>query len=144
MLGTLIGNRMVGICNDKSLPIGFFMEDKNDNDHPQVDSEIDEQTCMADILIGCGEYQTDIFESSEYHINDFLYCSCDGKITNEICYKGNIVVGVVNCVLDGKIGFISTPFSRGLDLETFQIKNKIEGIKEKYRARSRFEILKNS
>jgi hypothetical protein len=136
MIATFVQNRAVGICNDKSMPIGFFMEDFNN-------CESFGPPCIT-ILMGQGEYQTDIFEKSKYHINDFLYCSSNGKITNEVCYRGNVIVGIVNCVLGGIIGFFSIPPSRGLDLETFQIKTKIEEVKEKSKSKTRWEILKNS
>jgi hypothetical protein len=63
---------------------------------------------------GFGKYQTDIFEKNEYKINDFLYCSENGKISNEDRYIGNIIIGVVNFVSNDKIGFVVC-FARNLE-----------------------------
>ena len=77
------------------------------------------------ILVGVGEYRTDMFEESKYKIGDLLYCSCNGKITNETQYRGDITIGIVNAITKinhnyssqetTAIGFLScfaSPFER--------------------------------
>jgi hypothetical protein len=132
MVATFSGNREITVCSDKTVPIGFFSE-------TQPNSIFESST---PILVGVGEYRTDIFEEGTYKINDFLYCSCNGKITNEARYRGNIIIGTVNYVSDkptGKpdeeipfIGFVSC-FAKGLE---FPIAKKKESF-------SRYRIFKN-
>jgi hypothetical protein len=141
MVATFSGNREVTICSDKAVPIGFF-SDTQPNSIPFDNSGAFFSGSSTPILVGVGEYRTDIFEESTYKINDFLYCSCNGKITNEARYRGNIIIGTVNYVSDkptGKpddeiplIGFVSC-FAKGLE---FPIAKKKESF-------SRYRILKN-
>ena len=113
MVATFIGNRQVGICNDKTIPVGFFVHDSC-RESIVFDATI-EKASTGVIAVGHGEFQTDIFEKSEYKHNDFLYCSCNGKITNETKYRGNFVLGIVNSVTEKEIGFI-TCFTRYVEL----------------------------
>lgn len=106
MVATFTGDREVSICTDKTIPIGFFTLDNKD-------SEVYANNSVC-VLVGQGEFRTDIFEKSEYRYNDFLYCSSKGKITNERKYKGNIIIGIVNYVSEDKIGLI-TCLARGLE-----------------------------
>jgi len=97
MIATFTGNREIGLCNDKSMPIGFFMHDYI----PYIPT-------IASIAIGQGEYQTNIFETDTiYKINDLLYCSQNGLISNNTMYRNNIIVGIVNFVSSDIIGFIT-------------------------------------
>jgi len=109
MIATFTDNREVGICNDLTMPCGFFTTEVS----PFGQSD---RTFVA---IGQGEYQTDVYEKplKNYKLNDFLYCSKNGKITNESKYRGNIIIGIVNDVSEDYIGFI-TCFARGLEVAT--------------------------
>lgn len=112
MIATFSGNREVDICTNKTLPIGFFSQDFTPESHETAFTER-----MLAVLIGQGEYQTDVFEKPRqtatfekncvYRLNDLLYCSCNGKITNEEYYRGGVIVGIVNYVSDDLIGFIA-------------------------------------
>jgi hypothetical protein len=112
MIATFSGNREVDICTNKTLPIGFFAHGYTAEPHETVFIK-----GMMAVLIGQGEYLTDVFERPrqtdtfekicQYKVNDLLYCSCNGKITNERCYRGGVIVGIVNYVSDDSIGFIA-------------------------------------
>jgi hypothetical protein len=104
MVATFVGDRQVDICSDKSVPIGFFMHD----------TEINFLQNHATILVGQADLSTDVFEKNQYKINDFLYCSRNGKLTNEAKYKGNIIIGIVNYVNMPFIGLI-TCFARNIE-----------------------------
>jgi hypothetical protein len=110
MIATFSGNRGIKIANDKDVPIGFFINDSGGNPFERV-SFLDSHQAIA---VGQGEYVTDVIEPGEYTINDFLYCSCNGKITNEKIYWGNIIIGIVNSVEGSLIGFV-TCFAKGLE-----------------------------
>jgi hypothetical protein len=115
MIATFCEDRKVTLCNDSGIPAGFFIHDfLHDFIHNFCSDDI--SMCSASVAVGQGEYGTDIYEPSIYNINDFLYCSSNGKITNESKYKGNIIIGIVNYVSDSdkKIGFV-TCFARGLE-----------------------------
>jgi hypothetical protein len=109
MLATFSADREVTICDDKSVPIGFFIQDIDIKNHGRSHGD-----AVVSVVLGQGEYETDIFEKSDYKIQNFLYCSCNGKISDEERYRGNIIIGIVNSVSDDKIGFI-TCFARGLE-----------------------------
>jgi hypothetical protein len=100
MMASFTGNRTVGICKPNQLPIGFFIDDYSD-------SGFDPTTINIRVAVGTGEYQVDIFQPGSYSVNDLLYCGEDGIITNNTIYQRNPVVGIVNCVEDSLIGFIS-------------------------------------
>jgi len=104
MIATFTSNRTVGICKPNQLPIGFFMED-----YPTENYYASSVTNFSQvrIAIGIGEYRTDIHEEGFYNINDLLYCNPEGKITNNLLYKGNPIVGIVNYVENNVIGFLS-------------------------------------
>ena len=82
MIATISGNNRVKICTDKDLPVGIFI------------SEFYDEPTMAGyvkrivIASGTNRYKTNMFEKSKYKVNDLLYCSPNGKITNEKKYKG--------------------------------------------------------
>jgi len=99
MIASFCGNREVTICSPKSRAIGFFAYDGN----------VLFETGIASICIGQGEYQTDVYEPGKYEIEDLLYCSPNGKITNNPEFKGQLI-GIVNHVCEEYVGFI-TAFS---------------------------------
>lgn len=109
MIATFSGNRCIKIATDKDVPIGFFINGSNGNPFEQIGSSLHQP-----IAVGQGEYVTDIIEPGEYKLNDFLYCSYSGNITNEKIYWGNIIIGIVNSVEGSLIGFV-TCFTRGLE-----------------------------
>jgi hypothetical protein len=100
---TFCKNREVKLCDHKSIPVGFFM---NDRSMPE-DASIVRDTYTVVLAMGMGEYITNIYEPGDYKINDMLYCSPYGKITNNPEFIGNPTVGIVNNVWDDKIGFIT-------------------------------------
>lgn len=108
-VATFNSNREVRVCDSKSIPVGFFITDLDET--CRLPTGVNYRFSVA---IGQSELATDIFEPSEYRINDFLYCSDNGKITNEKKYRGNIIIGIVNSVAPEEIGFI-TMFARGLE-----------------------------
>lgn len=114
---TFCGNRIVTICTSKDVPCGFLLSNSENNEqHPSVS--------IASLIDG--EFITDMFESSEYHVNDFLYCSDNGRFSNETRYKGNVIIGIVNAIYpENEIG-LKSMFTRGLeDIQTSTRKIKI-------------------
>lgn len=109
MVATFSANRSVKICSNKTVPAGFFTWD-----HPHKDYHLPPNFDKGCIAVGHGEYQTDIYEEGLYKINDFLYCSCNGKITNNKKYKGNFIIGIVNYVDEKLVGFV-TCLAKGLE-----------------------------
>jgi hypothetical protein len=105
IVATFVGDRKVKLCDDKSIPCGFILDDYQ---------SLSQTRTHATLCIGQAELVTDIFEKNEYKTQDFLYCSVNGKISNEVRYKGNIIIGIVNSVLENEIGFI-TCFARYLE-----------------------------
>jgi len=99
MVGTFTGNRKIKLCDDKSFPVGFFSQDS--------DSSVFGTSLRACLIMPPGEFQTDVFEKSDYKVDDFLYCSENGMITNEKKYRGNIILGIVNFVEKENIGFVT-------------------------------------
>ena len=122
MVATFSGNREVGLCSPNMVPVGFFVNDTiSINDTNGRNAFLFSTNDMIRIAVG-GEFQTDVFEPGIYQVNDFLYCSHNGKISNDPQYRGNIIIGIVNLVelLIGTthpllIGFL-TCFTRGLDI----------------------------
>jgi len=104
MVATFVDNREIGICSDKTRPVGFFIQEH--------ESQTNNGTIC--VLVGQAEFRTDIFEKNTYKINDFLYCSRRGRITNELKYRGNIIIGIVNYVTKDHIGLV-TCMARGLE-----------------------------
>jgi hypothetical protein len=102
MVATFVDNYTVGRCDHKSVPMGFFIKDSGPS------------ALVVEIVMGLASLKTDVFEKGVYKIQDFLYCSRNGKITNERKYRGNIILGVVNSVEKNAIGFI-TCLARGLE-----------------------------
>jgi len=100
MVVTFSGNREVDICDEIKMPIGFLA---NSSSSPYEWSN----PVSAHILIGTSEFQTDVYEQGVYKIGDFLYCSRNGKLTNEAGYRGNIIVGIVNTIIN-KFGYNNT------------------------------------
>jgi hypothetical protein len=96
-------NRIITTCDSKSVPCGIVARDS-----------LSIYSSQIPVLIGPLECSTDIYEPSDYKINDFLYCSDNGKITNDKKYRGNIIVGLVNSVEKDRIGFV-TILARGLE-----------------------------
>jgi hypothetical protein len=134
MVATFTNNREVGLCSNETVPIGFFLHD-NVPANPYESFGFGD--LKASVAVG-GELQTDIFEPGEYRINDFLYCSPDGKITNSYLYRGNIIIGIVNAVepdfaFPRLIGFL-TCFTRGLETGEIAPVKRI----------NRYQILKES
>lgn len=114
MVATFCGNRVVKVCDHRSLPIGFFTQDLSEDSFPPYVSSVGFETTAA-VAVGHGEYRTDVFEKGlQYNINDFLYCSSNGLITNEYRYAGNIIIGIVNAIDNDILGFV-TCFRRGLE-----------------------------
>lgn len=135
MVATYTDNREVGLCSPDTVPVGFFMNDTNSASPYETPTF---PGGRANIAVG-GELQTDVFEPGTYQINDFLYCSHNGKISNDPQYRGNIIIGIVNLIepniADPRlIGFL-TCFTRGLDISA-----GIVPIKKM----TRFQILKNT
>ena len=128
MVATFTGNREVGLCGPDNVPVGFFVCDTNSMNPFEYNP--DSRTTIA---VG-GELQTDVFEPGTYQVNDFLYCSHNGKISNDPQYRGNIIIGIVNTVAPPLIGFL-TCFTRGLDINANLIPVKKV---------SRFQILKGA
>ena len=127
MVATFTNNEEVGLCSAETVPMGFFMEG---NEPATAYESIGYGDLRVTVAVG-GTLQTDIFEPVEYRINDFLYCSKDGKITNESLYRGNIIIGIVNHVEPGLIGFL-TCFTRGLEtgeLAPMKIMNRYQLLK---------------
>jgi len=131
MIATFTGNREVGLCTHETVPAGLFIQSNMGN--PYESSSIFSDSKITLAMLNGGEYQTDIFEPVRYKINDFLYCSCNSKLTNESRYVGNIIIGVVNSFENGKLGFISC-FNRGLEFEE----------KPKVKQLNRFQLLKTT
>jgi hypothetical protein len=130
MVATFTGNREIGLCSPDTVPVGFFMNDTNSMDPYE---SVGFGDTKATIAVG-GELQTDVFEPGTYQVNDFLYCSHNGKISNDSQYRGNIIVGIVNYVESRLIGFL-TCLTRGLD---------ISGGMAPMKKMTRFQILKNT
>ena len=135
MVVTFSGNREVDICDDIKIPIGFLMESSNESFVQVYRKEI--KASVVNILTGNAEFQTDIVEQSTYKIGDFLYCSRNGKLTNEAEYRGNIIIGIVNSVEETDEGRpcigLTTCFARGLERPALKKKETF----------SRYRILKN-
>lgn len=93
-------DRSYRICDDKSFPAGFFVSDSYCGP-PTPGLEV------VSAVIGQAELITDVYEPGEYKLNDFLYCSPRGRITCDKQYRGHHILGVVNQVLDGQIGFVT-------------------------------------
>jgi len=132
MIATFSGNRGIKIASDKDVPIGFFINSSDGNPFEYIESGVDSHQAIA---VGQGEYVTDTIEPGEYKINDFLYCSCNGKITNEKIYWGNIIIGIVNSVEGSLIGFV-TCFAKGLE-------SVYAPITENIILNSRYDLIKN-
>lgn len=117
MIATFVGNREIAICTDKTIPIGFFVNGSNEyrrvffvDGSNEYRRPFENRIESVVIAVGQGEYQTDICEEGEYRINDLLYCSPNGRITNNVFYRGNPTVGIVNSVERSEflwIGFIT-------------------------------------
>ena len=106
-VATFTGNRETKICRENDIPIGFFVDDYLKSDFWLTSPRIS-------VLVGQAEFVTDIYEPSEYKINDFLYCSKNGRVTNESKYRGNIIIGVVNSFNPGELGLV-TMFARNIE-----------------------------
>jgi hypothetical protein len=128
MIATFSGNQCIKIATDKDIPIGFFI---NDSGPFERSAELDQT-----IAVGQGGYVTDTVELGKYKINDFLYCSCNGKITNEKMYCGNIIIGIVNNVEGPLIGFI-TCFAKGLE-------SVYAPVNENIIRKSRYDLIKST
>jgi len=129
MVATFTGNREVGLCSPDTVPMGFFLHDTNSMDPYE---SVGYGVAKTTIAVG-GELQTDVFEPGTYQVNDFLYCSHNGKISNDSQYRGNIIIGVVNLVESPLIGFL-TCLTRGLDISG--------GAMHPMKKMTRFQILK--
>lgn len=105
MVACFNGNREVTIGNPKLRPIGFFIYDADMKAVP-----ITQDWVTVGVCVGQGEYQTDIYEPGDYKIEDLLWCSPNGKITNHLSYYPPNVqpIGIVNYVDEELIGFITT------------------------------------
>ena len=114
MVATFCSNRTVKKCSPGDIPCGFFWQDLPPDDTLYFSNF--NNSVMVSVLVGLGEFSTDVFEPGNYRINDFLYCSENSKVTNDPKYKGNIIIGLVNYVTPEEIGFV-TMHARGLDLE---------------------------
>jgi hypothetical protein len=117
MVATFVGDRGVDLCTDQTIPIGFFMTDA-------IPPLFMPSSSHLSVMVGQAELRTDIFEESYYKITDFLYCSVNGKITNESRYRGNIIIGIVNDLSEDKIGFI-TCLARGLEKDPIEQEHQI-------------------
>lgn len=106
--GTIVtfeGNRRVRLCTSEDIPIGFVCQGRDELFGVKT----------VGVALGQAEYVTDKFERSTYKLNDFIYCSDRGIITNEKIYKGNIIIGIVNNIPNAdEIGFI-TCFARNIE-----------------------------
>lgn len=100
MVATFTGFREVGICRPHMVPAGFFINDSDTLNFNSVCSP------RVGIAIGFGEYETDVYENNEYQVRDLLYCSENGKITNNSYYRSNPIIGIVNG-FRGNVFFIS-------------------------------------
>jgi len=140
MIATFTSNRTVGICKPNQLPIGFFMED-----YPTENYYASSVTNFSQvrIAIGIGEYRTDIHEEGFYNINDLLYCNPEGKLTNNPIYIRNPIVGIVNCVEDNVIGFL-TVFDNLESIYIPDIKKEIKPPSKSKRKFNRYTALKRS
>lgn len=118
-VATFCNNREVKICDSISMPIGFFMNDATMDD----DASIARDTYTVVIAIGMGEYVTDIYEPGEYKINDMLYCSPFGKITNKPEFMGNPTIGIVSGIEGNEINFI-TCFTNLELVSRFRVEDK--------------------
>ena len=127
MVATFAGDRGVDLCTDKTIPIGFFMTDA-------IPPPFMPPSHLS-VMVGQAELRTDIFEKSYYKITDFLYCSINGKITNESRYRGNIIIGIVNDLSEDKIGFI-TCLARGLEKDAIEQEHQI--------VQNRYSLLKTN
>jgi hypothetical protein len=104
---SIFENKRITVCKNGMIPCGFFASDYNPIlYHAGIR--------YLNVTAGPGEYSTDIFEPSLYKINDYLYCSKNGRITNESKYKGSIIIGLVNSISDDEIVFL-TLFARNLE-----------------------------
>ena len=108
---TFLKNNEISICNDKQFPIGFLSCDS---------SNMTQSNSNVSFEIGPGQFRTDVFEPSVYKINDYLYCSKNGKITNEKKYKGNIILGIVNFVGEANAAYDYEPNSRMVKVIGFE------------------------
>ena len=103
MIATFTGNRVAAVCQPDQIPVGFFITST---------SPFPGNT-TGTVAIGQGEYQTDLFsqghngEDVEYKIRDLLYCSPQGLITTRKTLRRQPIVGIVNSVEDGFVGFVS-------------------------------------
>ena len=104
MVATIADNGTVKTCTDKDLPAGFFLTEYFD-EFPKHKKCIF-WTDRVVLSIGPNRFETDEHEPGKYHINDLLYCSPNGKVTNDKRYKGNYIIGIVCSVKKNKIGFI--------------------------------------
>lgn len=108
MVATFTGNREVGICKPNQVPLGFFIENLPDPRDPNTPLYNLPSNPAIRVAMGFGEYQTDVYDKKGlYRINDLLYCDINGKITNNPAYKGNPIIGIVNMIENGQLGFIS-------------------------------------
>lgn len=131
MVATFTGNKTIGICRPGQMPIGFFMEDyPSENDFVSATTDFSK----ASIVVGIGDYITDTFEKGPYKVNDLLYCNKEGMITNNTIYRGNPIVGIVNSVENGYIGFISL-FD---NLESASMPESEKKIMKKSKAKNKF------
>jgi len=132
LVATFTGDREVGLCTHETVPAGIFVSSNQVSPYESSSFFADSKTTIA--MLNGGEYRTDIFEPVKtYKINDFLYCSCNSKLTNESRYIGNIIIGVVNSFENGMLGFISC-FARGLEFEEKPAPQKF----------NRFQLLKKT
>ncbi len=87
MVATFFENGKVGICKPFNVPIGFYVRDSTEEN----------MVGRATVAIGFGQYKTDGHEQGDqYSSQDLLYCSYNGKITNDPSYIGNPIIGVVS------------------------------------------------
>lgn len=102
MVATFCGNRQVKKCDSLSRPIGIFMTTST----PSLFAPSD--TITLAVLVGQGEYAVDVYEDGDYKINDLLYCSDRGMITNQKIHEKQPIIGIVNLIDDNEIGFITS------------------------------------
>jgi hypothetical protein len=103
--------REVTVCSPNRMPIGFTTHSLNyeEEEDPLVtypELSIDDKIGIS-IAVGQGEYQTSNFERSTYKINNLLYCSPEGLVTNKKTLERQATVGIVNDISSGMIGFIT-------------------------------------
>ena len=102
MIATYTDNYEVGICNNKTRPIGVFTSPIPwDSPHQPAFS------LAVGVATGLGEFKVDCFEEGTYKINDVVFCSPMGLITNNRKIGGPFSVGIVNYVQDDFIGFLT-------------------------------------